>query len=56
MDKINEIVGYIGQLKSEFRKDIQTDYAIHCDAYENIGKLKVCEKIEKFIKKLQGRR
>ena len=53
MSKINQIVVYIEKLESQFVKAIALDHELKIDAYENVGRLKICQKIQKFIDKLQ---
>lgn len=48
---MKEVLNYIRELKREINKSLQVDYEIKADPYDNIARLKVCEKIEKFIKK-----
>lgn len=54
---MNELLSYIQELKSKINRDIQVDHEIDCDNYENVARLKICEKIERFIikQKNEGR-
>jgi len=45
------ILDYIKKLKKDIYKGIEVDKAIDADTYDNIARLKICEKIEKFILK-----
>lgn len=46
---MKEVMNYIRELKIEINKSLQVDYEIKADPYDNIARLKICEKIEKFI-------
>lgn len=46
---MKEVLNYIRELKIEINKSLQVDYEIKADPYDNIARLKICEKIEKFI-------
>lgn len=53
---MKEVMKYIKTLKKEIYRGIRLDNAINEDNYENVGKLKLCEKIEKFILKNNGKK
>lgn len=46
---MKEVLKYINQLKKEINKRLAIDYSIKADPYDNIARMKICEKIEKFI-------
>ena len=48
---LKSVLDYIDSLKKKIYEDLDTDRAIKADPYDNVARLKVCEKIEKFILK-----
>jgi hypothetical protein len=51
---MEEILAYIGALKKQIYQALETDKAIKADPYDNVARLKICEKIERFIIKTKG--
>lgn len=46
---LKKILNYIKEVKREINKSLQIDYEIKADPYDNIARMKIAEKIEKFI-------
>jgi len=55
LDTIKEILSYINKSKMEIIKSIKVDKAIDADNYDNVARLKVCEKIEKYILQINNK-
>jgi single-stranded DNA-binding protein len=51
---IRDVQAYIKELKKKIYQDLETDKAIKADPYDNVARLRICEKIEKFIAKRGG--
>jgi len=43
----------IDSMKKKIIEDIQLDHKIRADPYDNVARLKICEKIEKIYLKLK---